>query len=49
MSVPKAIQLIPKAFNENPQELREFIQKVALLHTKTLQKLKHIIRMHVVS
>jgi hypothetical protein len=28
IDVPKAIQLIPKAFNGNPQELREFIQNV---------------------
>jgi hypothetical protein len=28
ISVPKAEQLIPKSFNGNPQELREFIQNV---------------------
>src|SRR5215469_8807851 len=28
ISVPKAVQLIPKSFNGNPLELREFIQNV---------------------
>jgi hypothetical protein len=28
ISVPKAVQLIPKFFNGNPLELREFIQNV---------------------
>ena len=29
MSVPKAVQLIPKSSTGNPAELREFIQNVA--------------------
>jgi len=28
ISVPKAVQLVPKPFNGNPLELREFIQNV---------------------
>ena len=28
ISVPKAMQLIPKAFTGNPAELREFVQNV---------------------
>jgi hypothetical protein len=28
ISVPQAIQLIPKPFDSNPAELREFIQNV---------------------
>ena len=28
ISVPRAVQLIPKSFNGNPLELREFIQNV---------------------
>jgi hypothetical protein len=28
ISVPKAVQLIPKSFNGNPQELREFIRNI---------------------
>jgi hypothetical protein len=32
ISVPKAVQLIPRVFNGNPLELREFIQNVEAAH-----------------
>ena len=32
ISVPKAMQLIPKQFTGNPVELREFIQNVEAAH-----------------